>query len=252
MKMKKKVLLAALLSTQLTTLQAQELRDVNDGTQQAAGQASAVETTVGADVLSHYVWRGLDLGHASIQPTLGISWQGLSLTAFGSMGITDASDPEELDLTLAYQIGGLTIGITDYWANDGNSGEKYFQYRSGKTCHVFEGNLAYDFGFLSLSWNTNFAGNDGTNGQGKRAYSSYAELCVPFRLGGCEWVATAGIVPYATTHYETDGFSLTNLSLRATKTLPLSSTFSFPLFVEVTSNPHSRHCWAVAGFTLAL
>ena len=72
-----------------------------------------VETTVAADVVSQYVWRGQDLGNVSLQPTLGIGYKGLSLSAWGSVGLADADDTKEFDLTLAYTIGGLNIGITD-------------------------------------------------------------------------------------------------------------------------------------------
>lgn len=30
-----------------------------------------VETTIAADVVSQYIWRGQDLGNVSLQPTLG-------------------------------------------------------------------------------------------------------------------------------------------------------------------------------------
>ena len=73
-----------------------------------------VETTVETDVVSQYVWRGLDLGQASLQPTLGISYKGLSLSAWGSVGLTNANDHREIDLTLGYTISGLNISITDY------------------------------------------------------------------------------------------------------------------------------------------
>lgn len=40
-----------------------------------------LKATVAADVVSQYIWRGQDLGHMSLQPTLGLSYKGLSLTA---------------------------------------------------------------------------------------------------------------------------------------------------------------------------
>ena len=48
-----------------------------------------VETTICGDVVSSYIWRGQDLGHVSLQPTLGVGYKGLSLTAWGSVGLTD-------------------------------------------------------------------------------------------------------------------------------------------------------------------
>ena len=73
-----------------------------------------VETTVSADVVSTYVWRGMECGSAAIQPTLGIGYKGLTLSAWGSYGLVDTNDAKEFDLTLAYSTGGFNIGITDY------------------------------------------------------------------------------------------------------------------------------------------
>ena len=46
-----------------------------------------IETTISADVVSSYIWRGQDLGSAAFQPTLGVAYKGLSLTAWGSYEI---------------------------------------------------------------------------------------------------------------------------------------------------------------------
>ncbi len=209
------------------------------------------ETTISGDVVSQYIWRGQDLGNVSLQPTLGVSYKGLSLSAWGSVGLTDASDTKEFDLTLGYTIGGLNIGITDYWFNTGLDPEnRYFKYDAHGTNHVLEANIGYDFGPVALQWYTNFAGNDGTNKNGQRAYSSYMEVIVPFEFSAIEWTATAGAVPYATTSYGTTGFAVTNLSLRATKDIKVTDTFSIPLFGQVTANPCSQKAYLVLGFTL--
>ena len=163
-----------------------------------------VETTVAADFVNQYIWRGQDLGNTAIQPTLGVAYKGLSLTAWGSVGVTEASDTKEFDLTLAYTAGGFNIGITDYWFNQAVGGDplsRYFKYEAHGTNHVFEANVGYDFGVASLQWFTNFAGNDGVNKDGKRAYSSYFEAIVPFKLASVDWTATAGAVPFATDFY---------------------------------------------------
>ena len=72
-----------------------------------------VEATVAADVVNDYIWRGTDCGDAAFQPTLGLSYKGLSLTGWGSVGIVNSDDTKEFDLTLAYSTGGFNIGITD-------------------------------------------------------------------------------------------------------------------------------------------
>ena len=210
-----------------------------------------VETIISGDIVSSYIWRGQDLGSAAIQPTLGVGYKGLSLTAWGSYGLVNSDDVKELDLTLAYSFGGLNIGVTDYWFDAGlDPDNRYFKYDAHGTNHLFEANIGYDFGIASLQWFTNFAGNDGVNNDGKRAYSSYVEAAVPFELSSIEWTATAGAVPFATTFYGTSGFAVTNLSLRATKEIKVTDTFSIPIFGQVTANPCSQKAYLVLGFTL--
>ena len=210
-----------------------------------------IETTISGDIVSSYIWRGQDLGSAAVQPTLGVGYKGLSLTAWGSYGLVNTADTKEFDLTLAYTTGGFNIGITDYWFSAGlDPDARYFKYDAHGTNHVFEANIGYDFGPLSLQWFTNFAGNDGLNKDGKRAYSSYVEVAVPFRLATVDWTATAGVVPWATTSYGTNGFAVTNLALKATKEIKVTDTFSIPVFGQVVGNPCSQNAYLVFGFTL--
>lgn len=236
----KKIAMIAMMATMSTVAMAQD----------------TVEGTIGADFVSQYIWRGQDLGNVSIQPTLGIAYKGLSLSAWGSVGV-ESSDTKEFDLALSYTIGGLSVGITDYWTNatqeideDGNPQSRYFLYDAHRTNHVFEAFLGYDFGLLSATWYTNFAGADGINKDGKRAYSSYFELNAPFKLATCDWTASLGVVPYATTSYNTNGFAVTNVAVKATKDIKITDTFSIPIFGQVVANPCSQKAYFVFGFTL--
>ena len=206
-----------------------------------------IEATIEADFVSQYIWRGLDCGNISIQPTLEIGYKGFSLSAWGSVGFK-SEEPKEFDLTASYTVGGLTVGITDYWFNSPE--ERYFYYNAHSTSHVFEAFATYDFGLLSAAWYTNFAGNDGLNKSGKRAYSSYFEVDAPFRLATCEWTGTLGVVPYATDFYDTSGFAVTNVALKATKDIKITDSFSVPLFAQVVANPCSQKAYFVFGFTL--
>ena len=181
-----------------------------------------VETTVATDVVSQYVWRGLECGSVSVQPTLGIGYKGLSLSAWGSIGLSDPTDTKEFDLTLAYSTGGFNIGITDYWFNTPE--ERYFLYDANKTSHIFEAN--------------------------KRAYSSYFEISATFKLASVDWSATVGAVPYATDFYGVDGFAVTNLALKATKDIKVTDSFSIPVFAQVAGNPNTQKAYLVFGFTL--
>lgn len=236
--MKKIVLSAMMLVAMMTTAFAQE-------------KENKVETALGADFVNNYIWRGQDLGSVAFQPTLGVGYKGLSLTAWGSYGLTDPNDVKEFDLTLTYSIGGLNIGVTDYWFSVGLDPDgRYLKYDAHGTNHIFEANIGYDFGVASLQWYTNFAGNDGTGNNGKRAYSSYVEATAPFRLSSVDWQAVVGVVPFATTSYGTTGFAVTNLSLKAIKEIRVTDTFSLPIFGQLVANPCSQKAYIVLGLTL--
>ena len=202
-----------------------------------AGAQDKVETSLGTDIVSHYVWRGQDLGGASVQPSLGIRYKGVSLSSWGSEGLSNPLDTRELDFTLAYEAGGFNIGVTDYW----------FPENASK---VFEANIGYDFGFAALQWFTNFAGDDSLNDAGKPVYSSYVEADIPFSLGGVDWTATVGAVPFATDFYGVDCFAFINLSLTASKDIQVTDSFSIPVFAQLIANPYTKNAYLVVGITL--
>lgn len=205
-----------------------------------------VAANVGADLVSSYVWRGQDLGNAAIQPNLSLNYRGLSLSAWGSVGLV-SEDVKELDLTLGYAIGDFSVSLTDYWFN---TNPKYFDYAAHSTAHVFEAQIGYDFGILDINWYTNFAGADGVNEEGDRAYSSYIQLTVPFTLDGLEWEAELGATPWATSFYaEADGFTVCDVALKAYKDFKMSDAVSIPVFAKIAWNPATEGAHFVFGLS---
>lgn len=213
-----------------------------------AAAQDKVEASVGADLVSSYIWRGQDLGGVSLQPAMSISYKGFTLGAWGSVGL-DKNDTKELDLTLGYATGGFSVSVTDYWFNNGPG---YFHYKARNTAHVWEAQVGYDCGVAAVNWYTNFAGNDGTNKSGDRAYSSYVVISAPFRLGGLDWSAEVGAVPWATSFYngQTNGFAVCNVSLAAEKAIRITKQFSLPLFAKATWNPRTEGAYFVVGLSL--
>lgn len=205
----------------------------------------AIKVALSADLVSHYVWRGEENGHAAIQPEVGISYKGLSFSVWGSYGIIDTNDDKEIDLTLTYTTGGFTIGIADIWYGTDN---RYFLYDAHRTSHTFEANIGYDFDFLSLNWFTIFAGNDGVNKNDKRAYSSYVEITAPFTAASLNWEATVGAVPYATTFYtNVNRFAITNVSLNVCKEFAINKKCTLPVFTMLSANPCTQKLYFVFG-----
>ncbi|KAA6309264.1 hypothetical protein EZS27_039207, partial [termite gut metagenome] len=115
------------------------------------------------------------------------------------------------------------------------------------TAHVYEATLGYDFGLFSLSWNTNFAGADYAKANGKRAYSSYAEAVVPFKLGGYDFAAEVGLTPWEGAY--SNELNVTNIGLKAAKNIVVTESFTIPAFAKVVLNPNSEQAYFVFGIT---
>ena len=179
----------------------------------------------------------------SLQPTVGLTWRGLSLTAWGNVGLTQ-SDYNEVDLTIGYEHPcGLHLSLTDYWAAEGRLADN----------HVVEGNIGFDFGPLSLDWYTNFAGDYDRTDTGRQSYSSYVEANVPFRLLTCDWTATIGAVPFRTDFYDSaSGFAVVNIGLLVEKEIAVTPRFGIPLFAGAAANPSNKGLYLWCGLTVGI
>lgn len=201
-----------------------------------------------ADIVSSYVWRGAYQTGASIQPSLALFYGGLCLTVWGSTDFSTAAAEirsKEFDLTLGYDLQGWHIGITDYWW--AGEGRRYGNYSHS---HFFEGTLGYHFGEkfpLSLTWNTMFAGGD-KDSRGDQNFSTYVEAAYDFSISGIQVTPGVGISPW--TGLYSEGFGWCSLSLKASKNIRLSQTFSLPLFSQVIVTPEHDNVFLVLGISL--
>jgi len=195
-----------------------------------AAFAQAQEVFVNADFVSSYIWRGIDSGNASVQPSLGLNWKGLTVYAWGSTEFREKNN--EIDLSLEYEP------------------FKYFNYSSHSTGHTFEIGVGYMFSEkfpLSISWYTTFAGNDYRE-NGKRAWSSYCELSYPFNVKDVNLSIEAGFTPWES--FYSNKFNVVNVGLSATKELKITSNFSLPIFGKLIANPYEEQVYFVFGITL--
>ena len=225
-----------------------------------------VEGSVKADLISHYMWRGQDLGGFSIQPEMSLAWQGLSLTAKGSTGFS-SDDRQEIDVTLGVERWGVNIGVTDYWRTGIDEKNRYIFFKEEECAHQLEGNIGYSCKYFSLQAYTIFWGKDRKLNL-DRAYSTYIELGVPFALGGVDWLAKGGFTPFESAgnwvaaiadgkytgkteadYYYAEGFACLTASLRATKTLDIGFS-KMPVFAEVNVNPYLQTAQMVFGLTI--
>lgn len=230
-----------------------------------------VKATVSADLVSRYMWRGTDMASASFQPKLNVAWKGLALELFGSTPLEKDGGVQEIDVALGYSLFGVNIGVRDYWTANVDPENRYFHFGGKTQCpHQLEANLGYTCKYGSLQAYTMFWGND-YKIKGKRAYSTYIELSVPFRLGGLDWDVRAGITPMESgcssyketyedeevgtltiTHYDFlygERFNCNMASIRATKKLEFKH-FNVPVYVEVHTNPYLQRANVLLGVSI--
>ena len=216
----------------------------------SAVKAQEVDFSLGSDIVSSYVWRGAYQTSAAIQPAMGLSVSGFSLSAWGSVPFQ--GEAKEVDFTASYEISGLSFAVTDYWALSEGAG-KYFTYGSRRTAHLFEAAVDYELPVerfpLSLSWNTMFTGSDYKLSDGKRAYSTYISASYPFSIKDVSLAASIGATPWESAIYG-DGFSIISVGMKASKELKITDSLSLPVFGEVITNPQTEDIFFVFGVSL--
>jgi hypothetical protein len=202
-------------------------------------KAQKVSVSANADIVSSNIWRGQYCGTASVQPDVSLSAGSFSVGMWGSASFE--SRWREFDLYTSYSIGNFSLLVTDYFfprnLPDGVD-NGYFDYSE----HVFEATLSYSFGKslpLSLAWNTNFAGDDN--------YSGYFEAACSVPAGDVNVELIVGAAPWKGIY--SDRFAVVNASLKASKEIAVSGSFSLPVFTRATVNPYTKDVFLVFGMS---
>ena len=149
------------------------------------------EVTIGADVVSRYVWRGTDFGNAAaVQPGIETVVGPVTVGAWGSWALNGAADGNECDLYASTTVGPVGLTLTDY----------FFPAYAGTDSllnvdiHVFELSAGADVGPVSVLAAANVSGDDDNStyleltygafslGLGNGAYSTDGEFA-PVSIG---------------------------------------------------------------------
>lgn len=190
-----------------------------------------------ADIVSSYIWRGLYVGPASVQPGISLSSGGFTLGVWGSSSFN--ASWREFDLFASYSIGNFNFLITDYFLpHDLPAIEKISYFDFSK--HVVEATLGFSLGEsvpLSFVWNTNFIGDDD--------YSSYFEASYSIPTSFVDIDLILGATPAA--GYYSDGFAVVVTAFKATKEISVSDSFSIPVYTQAVLNPDSKDVFLLFG-----
>lgn len=203
----------------------------------------ALTTSIGVDLVSRYVWRGLELGSGpSIQPGFSASYKGFTIGTWGAYNLTGTGE-QETDFFVSKTVGFLTVSVWDYWMNDHVSAVDFFNYRDKTTNHLLEaqvmvsGGEKLPFNFLASYI---FYGADPSR-------SMYFELQYLPDLSLFDLMVFAGYQPKGEFYASDPGF--VSMGCTVKKPVNITDRFSIPLSLSLILNPVGRSAWLVAGIT---
>ena len=203
------------------------------------GDAAAQSVSLGADLVSRYVWRGADFGESlSVQPALSVAGSGFELGAWASYATDpDGAGVNELDLWLGYTIetessGSFSFGATDYYFPAPDAPDLFNFENDGAGAHWLEPYASYTgpASFPITLYGGVFVHNDPDK-------CVYLEASWPVTVEDVELGFTAGASAGESTLYGTNKFTFINLGVSASKAIPITDRFSLPISVAYIVNP---------------
>lgn len=234
------------------------------------GNSIAQNFSAGTDIFNLYLWRGLELGggQPSVQPwakyNFGNEKHAFSLGAWGAYSI-GGNVNQEFDLSLVYTYDNyLSVSLNDYFFPGLNSGskDKYFNYKSDSTGHVFEGMIQYNGSEkipVTLLFAMNFYGNDARKTDGSMFLSKYIEAGYKTKVGGIDVNPFAGFSldnpdeeKGETSYYLNQKPGLINLGIKLSKSIEITEKFSLPLQCSVITNPELNKIFLVCGISFSI
>ena len=242
---------------------------------------------VGADFVSRYIWRGLNLGGSSpsIQPYVeygfGNEDHSFAVGAWGAYSVSGIQTGQEADLYLSYTLKDMfSISFTDYFFPDETiSRNSYFNYNmnwnkinsgeKAQTGHVVEAAISFngtDKIPVSLTFAMNIWGADaqkykGVSGvmvpQNRIVMSKYIELGYSTDIKDVSLDVFTGMVlddpkvdkgePVG--FYGQSSWGVINLGFTLSKEIKITDYYSLPVFGSLVTNPESENIYMVFGIS---
>lgn len=242
---------------------------------------------VGADFVSRYIWRGINLGGSSpsLQPFVeygfGTDDHAFTIGAWGAYSISGTQTGQEADLYLSYSFKEMfSLIVTDYFLPDETvANNSYFNYNmdwtsinngtKAQTGHVAEVALSFDGTEkipVSLTFAMNVWGADSRKYENvtgtmvaadKIVMSKYLEIAYSTEIKGIglDLFAGACLDNPDIANGEPAGFygqesaGLINLGLSLSKEIPLTEKYAIPISGSLITNPEAQNIFMVFGIS---
>ncbi len=243
-------------------------------------KTSSFDFDIGVDMMSRYVWRGIEYSGngPSIQPSISMNYKGLEVGFWGAYSTNGNNSNQEIDFYVNYTFlkDYITIGFTDYYIANELVSNEFVNYKSDTIGHVLEGSISINGGDkipLSLLLGVNFYGNDANRIENDPnsnkfnkvvgiQYSTYLELAYSTTISNLSFDAFAGFNLTAPRNADSNtgylgesGYygskkGLVNLGFTFEKEIKITNSFSIPLNASIITNPLDKHVYFVVGLSL--
>ena len=199
--------------------------------------------SLGVQLQTKYVWRGMEMQTEEAAPTLfpSITFSKSGFSAYAMGGYSINGKYGEVDLGLSYSKGWVTIGVADYYYPTLTTNQdQYFNFKNKETGHWFEGYVSIVPGELpiSVTFSNFFAGAD-KKMDGKQAYSTYAEINTWYDFVNNDQIALNVGMAFNKSCYNgyEHGFGVCNIEAKYTHTVQFKNEWTLPLSVSYIINP---------------
>lgn len=206
----------------------------------------------GIDLKSRYVWRGLMFSDSpSIQPYMSVTWKGFTAMGWGSYATSN--NYAEIDLFLAYSVGGLTLNLNDYYSeNEADlAANDYTEWNREITSHLIEASIVYQLPLerfpLQLTGSTFIYGAD-LDEHGDQNYSTYLEASYPFSFKDYECSVVLGST--TSQGYYAGDAGIVNLGINTSHSLKVTAFLEVPVNMSLIFNPSYKDVFFVVGISL--
>lgn len=145
------------------------------------------------------------------------------------------------------------VAIQDMYSPGANFWKsKPFDFNIHTSKHFIDYYMVYTFDRLplSLKWATVILGAD-ANSNGKRNFSSYAEVSSGFGIDKWRFDGYIGATPWKGL-YAKSSSGINNLELKAQYNFVINKNVPFPVFVKLAYNPLSKLTHVVGGCSIDL
>lgn len=221
--------------------------------------------SVGADVVTRYVWRGVNLGGNSphVQPGIEYAFggSGLAIGAWGSYSL-GAGSGTEADLYLSYSpLDFLSFTVTDYFfpSDQGFSRNDYFNYDPDETAHTIEAMITVggsdDIPFYA-TFAVNLFGADGTDENGDKYNAKYLEAGYSGSMNLFDYALFLGaalddpnVEEGGSSWYGNEAPGIINAGFTLSKDVVIAEK-AFPVNSSIIFNPEAGNFYIVFGFSL--